>query len=258
MKSLIKYIGVLLLIMFSFYYADNISKALIYKSELMKQILHEKDKHETDYINAIITDEYIIPGMNGIKVNEIDSYYNMKKINSFSVNKLIYDQIIPEVSLENNKKYLINKWNPNKKAISIVLDDTNKYLINYAIKNNIKINVLTTYHNFDKNLKAKQINADDENYDKLESLLNRNQLNTNIYFVKNQKKSTKDKYLVTYTYIVTNNTLPNIKINYGDIIYIDNNLSLANFKILIKKIQYNNYNIIYLDELISEENNNYK
>lgn len=258
MKSLIKYIGVLLLIMFSFYYADNISKALIYKSELMQQILNEKNKHETSYINAVITDDYIIPGMNGIKVNEIDSYYNMKKINSFSVNKLIYDQIIPEVSLENNKKYLINKGNSNKKAIAIVLEDNNKYLINYALKNNLKINILTTYHNFDKNLKAKQINADSENYDKLESLLNRNQINTNIFFVKDKQRSNKDKYQVTYTYIVNNNTLPNIKINYGDIIYIDNNLSLANFKILIKKIQYNNYKIIYLDELISEENNTHQ
>ena len=78
MKDLFKFISILLLIIFSFYYSDKISTFIINKSNLMQQITNNEDKYYLKPINAIIDDINIIPGINGLKINKIDSYYKMK------------------------------------------------------------------------------------------------------------------------------------------------------------------------------------
>ena len=74
-KDLIKSTFIILLLTFSFYYAKKISNFLIYKSNLMKEILTRKEDYEKDSIDAIINGNYITPGISGSKVSNLESYY---------------------------------------------------------------------------------------------------------------------------------------------------------------------------------------
>ena len=103
MKKYVSFILILILLIGSFYYADKVSNFIINKSPLMKTLKSNKDKYEIKSVDAIVSDEYIIPGIEGKKVSEIESYYNMKKYNTFVSDKLIYKSIIPSISLEKNK-----------------------------------------------------------------------------------------------------------------------------------------------------------
>ena len=82
MKKYVSFILILILLIGSFYYADKVSNFIINKSPLMKTLKSNKDKYEIKSVDAIVSDEYIIPGIEGKKVSEIESYYNMKKYNT--------------------------------------------------------------------------------------------------------------------------------------------------------------------------------
>ena len=123
MKEIFKYIGLFFLIVFSFYYTDKISTMLIYKSDLMQEINNNKEKYEKDFVNAIIDQDNIIPGTNGIKINELDSYYRMKKNNAFSKTDLVYEEISPIISIENNKNLIISKGRESKQMVALLLNN---------------------------------------------------------------------------------------------------------------------------------------
>ena len=73
----------------------------------METIKENKKFKENKYENAFIEDGYIIPGLNGVKINELDSYYQMVNENTFLENKLVFYQVKPEVSIEDNKNLII-------------------------------------------------------------------------------------------------------------------------------------------------------
>lgn len=253
MKKFISYILILLLIISSFYYADKISKMVINKSKLMKQIKKEKVKYETNSVDAIISDDYIIPGINGKKVNEIESYYNMKKYNTFIKNKLIFKEDFPSVSLENNKELIIKSASPLKNAISILIKD-NKDAINYS--KNLDITLLVTNKTFDYKKINDQINVDYDNIKVLDETLNKYNKNTKIYIIDSKLDNYKNNYLVKPSFILNNISIVNKdEISSGDIIYICDDLTLENYKLLLVTINFKNLKVMGLSKLISENNN---
>ena len=76
-------------------------------------------------------------------------------------------------------------------------------------------------------------------------------VNNNIIDICRENK----KYLVESSLTLNNYNLASIKdkIKSGYIIFINNNVSLTDFKILVRQIYYQDLNIIYLSELITEE-----
>lgn len=235
-----------------FYITDKISILNINKSLLMKEIKQDKINYEVKNIDAVINNNYIIPGLNGLKVSEVESYYNMHNI--YNKDKLIFIETKPKISIENNKNLIINKGNYIKKGVSILVKN-NKDIINYS--KNINITLLVNYNNFDKNSSFEQINIDYENYDKLNKLLNKNSLNKNICIVFENIESkclNKAVYLVKPTYEINNiNIVKKDKIISGDIIMISDDLSLTNFKLLLNSIKYYDLKIYSLSKLISEK-----
>ena len=167
MKKYVSFILILILLIGSFYYADKVSNFIINKSPLMKTLKSNKDKYEIKSVDAIVSDEYIIPGIEGKKVSEIESYYNMKKYNTFVSNKLIYKSIIPSISLEKNKDLIINKANPFKKGVSLLVSN-NKGVITYS--KNLDITLLVNDKNFKGNILNEQIN-DGQNFNKTNDIL---------------------------------------------------------------------------------------
>lgn len=218
----------------------------------METIKENKKLKENKYENAFIDDGYIIPGLNGVKVNELDSYYQMVNEKNFFENKLVFYQVKPEISLEDNKNLIIKKGNFNKKSVSIILE-YNKNLINYLNSLYLKFNVLVNENNFDKDALYEQISLNE----KVDALFKKYNVDNIICFVPNNNLENcimQEKYLIKPSYEIKDNLIYNLEINSGDIIYIKS-ISLDNLKYLIRKINYRNLKITYVSELISEFRN---
>ena len=257
MKNLFKYIGISSVLLFSFYYTEKMSNVVINNSDLVMQINENSSDFNTLPVSAEIDGSYIVPGLNGNTVNVLKSYNNMKFLDTFNSYYLVYDKKVPDISLENNLDKIIKNGNKNKNAVSIILEN-NMDVINYSKEKSINITRLISYETFDKNAYYEQINNDVEYYKKVESMLNNNNINKNICFINNNNidicKEDK-KYLVESTKELNNYNLANIKesIGSGNIIYIKNNVSLTDYKILIRQIYYQDLDIISLSKLITEE-----
>ena len=69
MKKIIKGIGLITLIIFTFFYTDKVLKVVREEDSIMMKINDIKDKLTIEPTDAIIIEDTIIPGLNGKKVN---------------------------------------------------------------------------------------------------------------------------------------------------------------------------------------------
>lgn len=254
MKGIFKYIGISSILVFSFYYTQKINDVLITNSELFNEIKMESQNYKSDYVNAIIDGDYIIPGINGLEVNVFDSYYNMKDINVFSEMYLEYDEAIPAISIQDNRDKIINKGNSKKNSVSLIIKD-NEDVINYLKGLSIEFSRLVDYETYDSKETYEQINNETKNYKKLERKL-KNQVD--ICVINNTNKElcrNNNKFLVKETLTLNNHNISSVKneIDSGSIIYIDDNVNVVDFKILLRQIYYKDLGIVKLSKLINEE-----
>ena len=137
MKKIFNFLFTIILLIFSFYYANIVRNFLKNKDPLMQEIKSNQDKYYKEPINAIITNKTIIPGISGTKLNINASYQKLKKIKKFDNSSLIIDKVKPSISLTNNiDKYIIN-GNLNKKNISIIISTNNLDIVKYYKNTNI-------------------------------------------------------------------------------------------------------------------------
>ena len=254
-----KYLGICAIMLFSFYYTDKIASFVLEKNKLYQEIDNKKESYKVKSTAAIIDGNYIIPGLMGQEVNVKDSYYNMKSLDAFNEHYLVYESTNPDVSIENNKDKIINKGNPKKNSVSFILENDEE-LINYFINNNIKANLLVDLDNYKIYPTLELINNDAKNYEKVESLLNNGNLNSNLCILNNTLENLcreNNKYLIE-AINVDNSTFLEIKktIESGNIYLIKKGINIENLKLLIKDIKFKDLKIVYLSELISENNVN--
>lgn len=252
MKKIFNFLFTIILLIFSFYYANIVKNFLKNKDPLMQEIKSNQDKYYKEPINAIITNKTIIPGISGTKLNINASYQKLKKIKKFDNSSLIIDKVKPSISLTNNiDKYIIN-GNLNKKNISIIISTNNLEIVKYYENTNINfiidkyflldnLNYLNSITNniiiYQGNLiKNKRINYCYET--------NINNLNICSYY--NLYTITPNIITHDYYYNVYN-TLENGKIF---MFYLNSNLD--EFNILLKSISNLNYNLVSIDKLIEE------
>jgi len=259
MKNLFKYMGLASILLFGFYYTEKMSNIVINNSSLVKEIQDNSEEYNVKSVSAIIEDDYIIPGLNGYSVNVLKSYDNMRFLNTFNSYYLEYDIIKPSISIENNKDKIIKYGNKNKNAVALIVENNNE-IINYSKEKKISITRLVTLETYDKNAIFEQINNDSNNFSKLNSLLNNRNINKNICYINENIKDVciKEKnYLVESSLSLNNYNIASIKENIksGYIIYINDNVSLVDFKIIIRQIYYQDLDIINLSDLIKEERN---
>lgn len=243
---------------FSFYYTDKIALMVQSNNPIMKQINQEKEKHEEKSVNAIINEDKIIPGKNGLTINVEKSFSAMKSFNAFNSYYLIYDQVKPDISLNDNKDKIITNGNLSNKNISIILEYNEKnvkYLENY----NIKGDVLIKKDNFLNTNKLEMINNDFENYNEVEILLNRSKLNNNLCLVIEDNKDfcqKRNKYLINSELVLSNDNVFKIKnsLKNGSIIIVKEDTNISNLEIILNQAKFKGLNVVYLSKLISEEN----
>lgn len=126
-KKYTSYLGVLMLACFSFYYTDKAVDIVKKNDPIMKSILANSNNYYVDPMSAIINQDEIIVGMNGRKVNIEESYNKMKKVNNYNESMLVFDEVIPEISLLNEfDKYVIG-GNSFKNQVALVfkVNDSN-------------------------------------------------------------------------------------------------------------------------------------
>ena len=251
MKKFVKQILLIVILLTSFYYTGKMNDLIIKKTKLMEDINNDREEYDILSVDAVIENDYIIPGINGKSVNVIKSYDNMKELNVFNEEYLKYDVSIPRVSLNNNKSKIVKYGNSSKNQIAILVGN-NLDIIKFSDEYNISISRLIDYNTFDKNNRYEQINNDFINYDNVEKMLNNNRMNTNICVVNvNNLDFCKDnnKYLVEATIILKNNNIAKIKNSINSGYYVN----LIDYKLLIRQIYYQNLNIVPLSKLISED-----
>lgn len=255
--KLFRNIGIIAIAIFSFFYTEKIANYMLENNKLYQSIEEKSENYNIKTIDAVVNGEYVIPGLNGKKVNIKDSYYNMKEFDNFNSLYLIYDTTYPENSLENNKDKIIKMGNKEKNNVAFILE-YDKNIIDFFINNNIDASVLVDMSTFSKDNKLEQINNDIKNFNNLESLLNKYTSNPNICFLNKENENIckeKQKYLVTTDKIINNNTIITIKnsISSGSIYKIEKNTNISDIKLIINSILYKDLDIVRLSELISEE-----
>ncbi len=257
MKNFYKSLGLLGIMVFSFYYTEKIAILMQNKSPIMQSINQIENNYLESPVNATIEGESITPGIMGRMINKTKSYVNMKSFGIFNEYYLVFDDVKPDVSLEDNKDKIITKGNKKKNAVAFLIEK-NQPIADYFQNQKIKASIFINEQSFDKNSFFEQINNDKESYKNTESLLNKNNLNTNICYLHSMDKDfciKNKKYLVNETFALNNSNFIEIKKNLesGSIILIKENTSLENVKLLLKEIQFKGLKIITLSDLINEK-----
>ncbi len=101
MKKTIEYTLLISLFCFSFFYTDKAVAVVKNLDPIIIKINENLNLYEKNSIDATIIDDEIIPGINGCKIDMNKSYYNMKKIKSYSSKLLIFNEIKPDISISN-------------------------------------------------------------------------------------------------------------------------------------------------------------
>jgi len=254
--KIFRLIGIMSLLVFSFYLTDLVTELAINSNPLMQTIKKNKANYCVESVNATINNNTIIPGIKGKTINEMESFLNMKDFGSFNTNYLIYDYYSPDISIENNKEKIIISGNKSLRQVSILIYK-NQEVLEYMNNNKIKYSKLIKYGeeiNEEENI---NIESNNESFDDLDTLLNKNNLNKSICILNysNIQKCKENNYYIVNPNITLNNMnfSSNLKkISNGSIILIDNNLSLNNFKLLENKIYNSDLEIVYLSKIIEE------
>lgn len=268
----IKFLGLLCLICFTFFYTEKIIDVSINQDEIMIKLKDIENNYKIEPINATIKDDTIIPGNIG-KYIDIDTSYNkMKKLGYFEESLITYKEIYPTISIYNNyNKYIINgnKYNQQVSLIYIINNDKTIDNIIDIITNkntNISFFIDSTYlnNNIDilQNLKNYEIynygNKGKYTQDNLiitNNIINNKTNNNSIYCLfleKNQESlnnCANNKMLSIIPTIQGNyNNIKN-NISNGSIILINNTQELSN---IIDYIQNKGYTISPLSKNIKE------
>ena len=249
-------IGLMGLLIFSFYLTDLVTDIAINSNSLMNVIKYRKDNYNCKSVNATIDGNTIIPGIKGKYVNEMKSYINMRDFGSFNENYLIYDYILPDVSIDNNKDKIIISGNKTNRNVSILVYNNNS-IYNYLKNSYIEYTKLIKYNDNIDYKDNVNIENDKKKFLDLDTLLNKKNLNNNICIIDYSNIEAcieKEYYLVKPNIVLKNNNFNTIlnNISNGSIILIDDNLELSNFKIFLKYLESKDLKSVQLNKIIKE------
>lgn len=260
--KIIKFLGLICLICFTFFYTEKIISVSIEQDEIMIKLKEIEASHKVEPLDAIIKNDTIIPGNTGLYLDTEKSYKQMKKIGSFEESLIIYKPIYPTTSIHNNYNKYIISGNIYKKNVSLIyiinndktIDDVLSILnqknttislfidTSYLLNNINIINKIKNYeiYNYGNNGKYTKDNLIMGN-----NIINNKSMNNSSYclFLNKEEKSLKNCAENKMLSII-----PTIKGNYNDvknnlqngsIILINNTKELANIIDYIKKKGYN-------------------
>lgn len=259
MKQFYKYFGIGAMMLFSFYYTEKIALFMRSNDPIYETIQDVSETSNVDYVNAEIQDTTIIPGINGLAINTEKSFQKMKSFGAFNKYYLIFDQVKPEISLEDHKDKVIKEGNEKKKSVAFIFTEQNE-LSGYFKKNGILASLLIKKEDYEKENYFEQINNDSKNWKDVENLLESMKQNKNICIINNYNKELcqkENKYLIKPNLELTSTNVAMVKgkLKSGSIILVNSTAKLEDMKLLLKEINYKGLKVVTLSNLILEENN---
>lgn len=245
---------------------------------LMQTIKENEDLYKVESVNASIEGDTIIPGIEGKKVNNNKSYSNMKRLGKFNSSMLIYDYILPEVTLTKTyDKYVIG-GNPRKNMVSIIVKVSNDDNIDGILKiiDDNKINIFIDGNWLEKNEKSlKKISnynignlsygGDYKNsgFVWMNTIISKNSRQTNKYCYQEEKNeeylkicTLQKNYTILPSLVIKENPLIEVKneLKSGNIISMSiNDKTIKELPLIINHINSKGYKIVSLDDLLSED-----
>ena len=255
MKRFFQILGICSILVFSFYYTDKIALIVQEKNPILQEIKSKENELLIDSKDATVVNNFIIPGIKGSKVNVEKSFNKMKSLNAFNEYYLVYDDVKPSISIEDNKDKIIISGNKSKKQISVIIE-YNEDLINYF--RNYKIDLLINKNNYDKNIKFELINNEKhvKKFKQVETLLNNDKINKKLCLYNQSNQDickSKGNYIIKNTHYLNDN-IYDIKntLENGSIILIKKDTNLKDIKILLNQIKFQDLEMVYLSDLIKE------
>lgn len=283
-KPYLTVIGICLLTVFSFYYTNKLIEFSKSKDPIMIEIMKNKDDYNKLSIDALINNNYIIPGSEGLEVDVDKSYTKMKKLGKYNDNLYVYDVVKPTISIKDNYDKFVINGNITKKEVSLVfkaddlknIENINKILFNnnvsatFFIDGNIKdddINILKILDEsnnyfgnlgYNKKYSIKTIKYTNALLDRIDND------NHNYCYVEKDDidvlKTCSEVKMYTIKPMVVSNIFPftYIKQNLenGKIFSLDtNSYTLKQLDLIIKYVRQKGYDFVTLEEILNEKIN---
>ena len=283
-KPYLTVIGICLLTVFSFYYTNKLIEFSKSKDPIMIEIMKNKDDYNKLSIDALINNNYIIPGSEGLEVDVDKSYTKMKKLGKYNDNLYVYDVVKPTISIKDNYNKFVINGNTTKKEVSLIfkvndlknIENINKILFNnnvsatFFIDGNIKdddINILKILDEsnnyfgnlgYNKKYSIKTIKYTNALLDRIDDD------NHNYCYVEkddiNVLKTCSEVKMYTIKPMVVSNIFPftYVKQNLenGKIFSLDtNNYTLKQLELIIKYVRQKGYDFVTLEEILNEKIN---
>lgn len=280
MKRIIKFTGLVTLILFSFFYTDKVVEVIRENDKLMIELKQVSDNYKVNAINGIISGDTIKPGINGKKVNIEKSYKKMKEKGIFDENLIKYDKIVPKINMSHNQDKYIIGGNKERNMVSIVFILGNKKYLkkveDLSISKDVTINYFVTYDYLVDNSTniTKMTNSEFYNYGSdgeyspdnilfANNLISRITDNEAIYCLtkyKNEKVlnlcSENNLYTILPNIIVKSDPYSEVKksLASGSIILMEmDNDSTTELGIIVDYIRGKGYDVVGLSKMLSEE-----
>ena len=232
--NILKVFGALLFAGFSFFYTSKITNLIIDNDPIMEQIKKVEKEMQVSKIDPIIYNDEYITGINGCKVNEEESYNKMKSEGSFKEELLVMKQD----EIEEVNKYIIGGNNINRSVSIIILDIPNENIDNFIKDKKVVLNAF---------IDSNYINSYLGNDSKYCLVLEKDDNILNIckkYDMKTIKVNKINENI--FSYIKEN-------LKEGKIFLIEKYNS-NELKVIINYILSRGYNIVSLNDLLSEIN----
>lgn len=275
LKKIFKISAVLLLVGFSFFYTEKVTLIARNSDPIMRAIKKEESHKKVSNVNPVINNDEYIMGINGCEIDVDKSYSKMRSVGEFKEELIVMKETSNDKDLTD--KYVIGGNNKEKKVslIFIVNKDIDSDLTNYINDKNLKVNYFIDGKYLEENMITVKFLSEnsniyylgeneeysDENMLYHNNLISMNGSNEPKYCFTNDKdnntlKLCNDYDMVTIkSDIIKENIYKRIKdkLNNGVIFAIDSD-NIDEIKVSINYILSKGYNIISLEDLLSEKN----
>ena len=275
LKKIFKISAVLLLVGFSFFYTEKVTLIARNSDPIMRAIKKEESNKKVSNVNPVINNDEYIMGINGCEIDVDKSYSKMRSVGEFKEELIVMKETSNDKDLTD--KYVIGGNNKEKKVslIFIVNKDIDSSLTDYINQKNIKVNYFIDGKYLEENMITVKFLSEnsniyylgeneeysDENMLYHNNLISMNGSNEPKYCFTSDKdnntlKLCNDYDMVTIkSDIIKDNIYKRIKdkLNNGVIFAIDSD-NIDEIKVSINYILSKGYNIISLEDLLSEKN----
>lgn len=274
MKNVIKIIGLVSLICFSFFYTDKVINVVNEQDPIMIELNNVFNRYKIDGVDGYIDNDTIVPGLRGKEIDIDKSYKEMREVGKYSEMLLVYRNIDINNKLGDNYDKYVIRGNSLKKQVSLVviIDNINSFNLIKDI-DYVNLNLFVDYNILSKNIssfKKKIFNiynyGDNGLYSdsiiKYSNNIINNNYNSSLYCLSKYKDKniidvcSRNKMNTIYVDVISGSLYNYVRNNIkaGSIILFKiNNKNISELKLVSDFINSKGLKIVSLEKLLKED-----